>query len=153
MLVTLEQPKHVAVIYSCYIKVVLWRIVFFYYETINVIIAENCNESSYACKDLSTESAIHNNHREVLNNSGHKSFANLLEYMVFNRKYSKILSYTWRMKDQLDVTCYILFHFLCAQHVSNINISIIRSLRLCWITTSVVLFSVRCVLELWCGWF
>ena len=48
----------------------------------------------------------------------------------------------------------ILFHFLCAQHVSSINISIIRSLRLCWwITTSVVLFSVRCVLELWCGWF
>ena len=46
----------------------------------------------------------------------------------------------------------ILFHFLCAQHVSDINISIIRSLRLCcWITTSVVLFSVRCVLEIWCG--
>ena len=43
----------------------------------------------------------------------------------------------------------ILFHFLRAQHVSDINISIIRSLRLCWwITTSVVLFSVRCVLEL-----
>ena len=43
----------------------------------------------------------------------------------------------------------ILFHLLCAQHVSDINISIIRSLRLCcWITTSVVLFSVRCVLEL-----
>ena len=40
----------------------------------------------------------------------------------------------------------ILFHFLCAQYVSDINISIIRSLRLCsWITTSVVLFSVRCV--------
>jgi len=38
----------------------------------------------------------------------------------------------------------ILFHFLCAQHVSDINIPIIRSLRLCWwITTSVVLFSVR----------
>ena len=31
----------------------------------------------------------------------------------------------------------ILFHFLCAQHVSDINISIFRSLRLCcWITTS-----------------
>ena len=43
----------------------------------------------------------------------------------------------------------ILFHFLCAQHVSGINISIFRSLRLCWwIITSVVLFSVRCVLEL-----
>jgi len=39
----------------------------------------------------------------------------------------------------------ILFHFLCAQHVSDINISIIRSLRLfCCITTLVVLFLVRC---------
>jgi len=26
----------------------------------------------------------------------------------------------------------ILFYFLCAQHVSDINISIIRSLRLCY---------------------
>ena len=43
----------------------------------------------------------------------------------------------------------ILFHLLCAQHISDISISIFRSLRLCWrITTSVVLFSVRCVLEL-----
>jgi len=48
----------------------------------------------------------------------------------------------------------ILFHFLCARHVSDINISIVRSLLLCcWITTSVVLFSVRCGLEIWCGWF
>ena len=48
----------------------------------------------------------------------------------------------------------ILFHLLCAQHVSDINISIFGSLRLCWwITTSVVLFSVRCVLEIWCVWF
>ena len=35
----------------------------------------------------------------------------------------------------------ILFHFLCAQHVSEINISIIRSLRLfCSIATLVVMF-------------
>ena len=47
----------------------------------------------------------------------------------------------------------ILFHFLCAQYVSDINISIIRSLRLCcWITTLVVVFLVRCVSESWCGW-
>jgi len=47
----------------------------------------------------------------------------------------------------------ILFHFLCAQHVSDINIYIVRSLRLfCWITTLVVLFLVRCVLEFRCGW-
>ena len=45
------------------------------------------------------------------------------------------------------------FYFLCAQHVSDINISIIRSLRLfCWITTLVVLFLIRCVLEFRCGW-
>jgi len=38
----------------------------------------------------------------------------------------------------------ILFHFLCAQHVSDINISIVRSLRLfCWIITLVV----------FCSWF
>jgi len=47
----------------------------------------------------------------------------------------------------------ILFHFLCAQHVSDINISIIRSLRLfCWIITLVVFFLVQCVLEFRCGW-
>ena len=43
----------------------------------------------------------------------------------------------------------ILFHLLGSQHVSDINIPIFRSLRLCWwITTSVALFAVRCVLEL-----
>jgi len=47
----------------------------------------------------------------------------------------------------------ILFHFLCAQHVSDINISIIRGLRLfCLITPLVALFFVRCVLEFRCGW-
>ena len=47
----------------------------------------------------------------------------------------------------------ILFHFLCAQHVSDINISIIRSLQLCcWITTLVVMFLIRSVLEIRCGW-
>ena len=44
--------------------------------------------------------------------------------------------------------CRLKLHFLCAQHVSDINISIIRSLQLfCWITILVVLFLVRCVLE------
>ena len=47
----------------------------------------------------------------------------------------------------------ILLYFLCAQHVSDINTSIIRSLRLCCrITTLVVLFLVRCMLEILCGW-
>jgi len=39
------------------------------------------------------------------------------------------------------------------QRVSDINISIIRTLRLfCLITTLFVLFLVRCVLEFRCGW-
>jgi hypothetical protein len=59
----------------------------------------------------------------------------------------------------------ILFHFLCAQHVSDINISIFRSLQLCcWITTSVILFckngwirisvNLRCIVVcVWCDAF
>ena len=59
---------------------------------------------------------------------------------------------SWRTKTNL-MSLAILFYFLCAQHVSDINISIIRSLRLfCWITTLVVLFLVRYVLEFRCGW-
>ena len=47
----------------------------------------------------------------------------------------------------------ILFHFLRAQRVSDIHMSIIGSLRLfCWITTLVVMLLVRCVLEFRCGW-
>ena len=39
------------------------------------------------------------------------------------------------------------------KRVSDVNISMIRSLWLfCWITTLVVLFLVRCVLEFRCGW-
>ena len=45
----------------------------------------------------------------------------------------------------------ILFHFLCAQNVLDINVSFIRSLRLCcWITKSVVLCSVAAGFE-WCS--
>jgi len=47
----------------------------------------------------------------------------------------------------------ILFHFLSAQHVSDINTSIIKSLQLfSWTTTLIVLFLVRCVLAYRCGW-
>jgi len=47
----------------------------------------------------------------------------------------------------------ILFHFLCAQHVSDINMPIIRNLRLfCWITTLVILFLVRCMFKFRYGW-
>ena len=46
----------------------------------------------------------------------------------------------------------ILFHFLCARHVSDINIFIIRSLRLfCWIGR--IFFRSLCVgVSVWLGW-
>ena len=72
------------------------------------------------------------------------------------------------LKNERPTWCHLLFflfHFLCAQHVSDINTSIFRSLRLCWwITTSVVLFckdgrfsvsvNLRCmVVRVWCDVF
>ena len=54
---------------------------------------------------------------------------------------------SWRIKDQLDVTCYFISLLMCSTCFGH-NISIIRNLPLfCWITTLVVLFLIRCVLE------
>ena len=65
---------------------------------------------------------------------------------------SNLALYSWWIKANL-MSLAILFYFLCAQRVSDINISITRNLRLfCWITTLVILFLVRCVLEFRCGW-
>jgi hypothetical protein len=61
---------------------------------------------------------------------------------------------TWRIKDQLDVICY-LFHFLCDQHVSDINISIIRSLRLFLLNYHIglIVLGSMCVgVSVWLGW-
>ena len=48
----------------------------------------------------------------------------------------------------------ILFHFLCAQHVSDINISIIRCLRLLlnYLIVCFVLGSVCVGDSVWLGW-
>jgi len=46
---------------------------------------------------------------------------------------------SWIKRDQLDVTCFIISLFN-AQHISDVNTSIIRSLRLiCWVISWVVL--------------
>jgi len=64
-------------------------------------------------------------------------------------KYSRI------KRDQLDVTCFIIYLFN-AQHVSDVNASILRSLRLiCWVISWVVLlwFDVCwCYFVFWLGW-
>ena len=63
---------------------------------------------------------------------------------------------SWIKRDQLDVTCFILSLFN-AQHVSDVNTSILRSLRLiCWVVSWAVLiwFDVCwCYVVVWLGWY
>jgi len=62
---------------------------------------------------------------------------------------------SWIKRDQLDVTCFIISLFN-AQHVSDVNTSILRSLLLvCWVISRVVLlwFDVCwCYVVVWLGW-
>jgi len=56
----------------------------------------------------------------------------------------------WYLKNKKRIRCHLLYllYFLDTQHVSGINMSIFRSLRLCcWTTTLTVLFLDFCVLE------
>ena len=61
----------------------------------------------------------------------------------------------WVKRDQLDVTCFIIYLFN-AQHVSDVNTSILRSLRpICRVISWVVLlwFDVCwCYVVVWLGW-
>ena len=62
---------------------------------------------------------------------------------------------SWVKRDQLDVPCFIISS-LNAQHVSDVNTSILRSLRLmCWVISWVVLiwFDVCwCYVVVWLWW-
>jgi len=62
---------------------------------------------------------------------------------------------SWIKRDQLDVTCFFISVFN-AQHVSDVNTPILRSLRLiCWVISWVVLlwFDVCwCYVVVWLGW-
>jgi len=68
---------------------------------------------------------------------------------------AKHLEKSWIKGDQLDVTCFIISLFN-AQHVSDVNTSILRSLRLmCWVISWVVLiwFDVCwCYVVVWLWW-
>ena len=58
----------------------------------------------------------------------------------------------WVKRDQLDATCFIITLF-SAQHVSNVNTSILRSLRLIRSITSWVVSGSMCVgVTLQCGY-
>ena len=102
------------------------------------------------------------------------NYRRILQNHIFTnteRKYVMLLPFERRMFALVEewktnlMSLAILFHFLYAQHVSDINTSIFRSLRLCcWITTSVVLFckdvwfsvsvNLRCMVAcVWCDVF
>jgi len=64
------------------------------------------------------------------------------------------LEFPPKLKNKKPTRCHLLYllYFLDTQHVSAINMSIFRSLRLCcWTTTLAVLFLDCCVLDLGCG--
>ena len=62
---------------------------------------------------------------------------------------------SWVKRDQLDATCFIISLFN-AQHVTDVNTSILRSLQLiCWVISWVVLFWFDvcwCYLVVWLWW-
>jgi len=76
----------------------------------------------------------------------HEHFGNICLHLVEIMNSFKSYVYwtvhhldSWIKIDQLDVTCFIISLFN-AQHVSNVNTSILRSLRnICWVISWVVL--------------
>jgi len=60
---------------------------------------------------------------------------------------------SWIKRDQLDVTCFFISLFN-AQHVSDVNTSILKSLRLiCWVISwAVLLWFMHIDVTLWFGW-
>jgi len=93
----------------------------------------HCSHSSGICHTgLLTEFITMHGHLNVI----------FVKYIFFILDFGPAQMPTWIIEEQKTnlMSLAILFHFLCAQQVSDINISIIRSLRLfCWITTLVVL--------------
>ena len=62
---------------------------------------------------------------------------------------------SWRIRDQLDITSYqVLFHFFCAQHVSDFNTSIIRACDFSIVSPqwSCVLVLMCVGVSVWLGW-
>ena len=76
-------------------------------------------------------------------------FHNSVGYLGFGEqkvKHTHTQKENWIKRDQLDVTCFIISLFN-AQHVSDVNTSILKSLRLiCWVISWVVLlwYELRC---------
>ena len=72
-----------------------------------------------------------------------------------NMAHANFILDIWIKTDQLDVTCFIISLFT-AQHISDVNTSIIRSLQLIlWVISWVLLFWFDvcwCYVVVWLGW-
>ena len=121
---------------------------------VSILLGNSPASEFYMCRRFGTHCMFHL-HRRV---GGYE----LSTYLMFIGPCIIVIVEEWKTNLMSLAT---LFHFLCAQHVSEINITIIRSLRLCcWITTSVVLFckdgwfsfcvNLRCTVAcVWCDVF
>ena len=87
--------------------------------------------------------------------SGHKNVYTGKLYRVSYVYWTVHHLHSWVERDQLDVTCFFISLFN-AQHVSDVNTSILRSLRLiCWAISWVVLLWYDvcwCYVVVWLGW-
>ena len=77
--------------------------------------------------------------KRTLNLSLSVSFSSSRRRIYKTAGTNKQFNYSWLKRDQLDVTCFIISLFN-AQHVSDVNPSILRRLRLtCWVISWVTL--------------
>ena len=82
----------------------------------------------------------------------HQSTDRIKLWAINLRRTWKVVSPSWIKRDQLDATCFIIT-LSSAQHVSEVNTSTLRSLRLIsWVTSWVVSGSMCVGVTLQCGY-
>ena len=107
-------------------------------------------------QNVCSQTASANRHLVWINKESAYIFPAVHSYMIISIFTNEIKEVdAWIKRDQLDVTCFIISLFN-AQHVSDVNTSILRSLRhICWVISWVVLlwFDVCwCYVVVWLGW-
>ena len=105
------------------------------------------NESRYTCRSYCRprSSALIHTHRQW------NSWSPTQEHSAVTHNSTKPED-SWVKRDQLDATCFIITLF-SAQHVSDVNTSILRSLRLIrWVTSRIVSGSMCVGVTLWFGY-
>ena len=114
------------------------------------------------CCERGSNHPLTGNNRENIRLKINRPVTCILKWILKERGTKELIRFhrltieiCWIKRDQLDVTCFIISLFN-AQHVSDVNTSILRSLRLiCWVISWVVLlWFVVCWFYVvdWLGW-